>query len=165
MIECPDYSIKLDLLLYSEQFQPNEGKKHLNIHSNRYKVGSLDLEKGKFTETNGGIIDYGFDFYAPQIFSGDNIMIGWLNMWDRNNPSQKYGFAGTLTIPREITIVDGILLQKPIWNYDNQTTIDVNKDANFKFKHGSLKLAVSNLKSLNIKLRKKGNQSFNVSLS
>ena len=165
MIECPDYSSKLGLLMHSEQFQPNEGKKHLNIHSNRYKVGSLDLGKGKFTETNGGIIDYGFDFYAPQIFSDGDVMIGWLNMWDRNNPSQKYGFAGTLTIPRQLTIVDGVLLQKPIWNYDNQTTIDVDGNSNFKFKHGSLKLLASNLKSLNIKLRKKVNQYFNISLS
>ena len=33
MIECPDYYKNLNLLLFGEQFQPNEGNIHLNIHS------------------------------------------------------------------------------------------------------------------------------------
>lgn len=164
MIECPDYQCHLGLLIHSEQWQPREGSKHLNVHSNRYRVGSLDLNRGKFTETNSDIIDYGFDFYAPQTFSGADVMIGWMNMWDRNNPSQKYGFAGMLTIPRKIWISNGVLLQIPVWNYENQEVISIDGSTNFKFKYGAIKMKVFNLKSLEIKLRKKDNQYFNVVL-
>ena len=162
MIECPDYNKDMNLLLHSEQFQPNEGKTHLNIHSNRYKIGNLNLENGKFKEEKSGIIDYGFDFYAPQLFSDKDIMIGWLNMWDRNNPSEKYGFAGTLTIPRKVSVVDNVLLQKPIWDYSNGETSNVEKESSFDFKFGSLKLDINNLQDLEIKLRKKDDQYFKI---
>ena len=164
MIECPDYVKNLDLLLYSEQFQPNEGYTHLNIHSCRYAYGNLDLENAKFKVLNKGIVDYGFDFYAPQTFADENIMIGWLNMWDRNNPSEKYGFAGSLTIPRRISMVDGKLIQSPVWNYDNQVSRKIVKKHTDKFKLGAVKLEIKGLKKLEIKLRKKEDQFFKVSL-
>jgi beta-fructofuranosidase len=165
MIECPDYANDLNLLLYSEQFQPNEGNYHLNIHSCRYAIGNINLEKGKFNQSNIGIVDYGFDFYAPQVFANDNIMIAWLNMWDRNIPSQKYGFAGQLTIPRKVTVCGGKLIQKPIWNYENSATKQVEKHLRDEFKIGALKLQISNLEDLNLKLRQKGDQYFNVTLN
>ena len=164
MIECPDYSNDKNLLLYSEQFQPIEGKIHLNIHTNRYKIGNLDLKNGKFKEEKSGIVDYGFDFYAPQTFSNDDIIIGWLNMWDRNNPSQKYGFAGSLTIPRRISVINDLLIQKPIWDYSNGVTSIVDRENSFNFKIGALKLNIDKLKDLEIKLRKKGDQYFKITL-
>ena len=88
MIECPDYIEDKGLLLCCEQFQPAEGKTHLNIHTARYYTGTLDYATGRFTAKNEGIADYGFDFYAPQTFSGANAMIAWLNMWDRSIPSR-----------------------------------------------------------------------------
>lgn len=164
MIECPDYVKNLNLLLYSEQFQPNEDYMHLNIHSCRYACGNLDTEKGKFEALSRGIIDYGFDFYAPQVFANENIMIGWLNMWDRNNPSQKYGFAGSLTVPRRISVENNKLIQKPIWNYQNQKQHEINNSFIDQFKIGALKLNVKNLNSFELKLRKKDNQFFKVTL-
>lgn len=165
MIECPDYVNNLNLLLYSEQFQPAEGSAHLNIHSCRYKVGNLELSNGSFKEETSGIVDYGFDFYAPQVFANKNVLIGWLNMWDRNNPSEKYGFAGTLTVPRRITIFDGKLIQKPVWNYNNSTKEVIKDNYVGQLKYGALKLNISKLEELNLKLRKKGNQYFEVSLN
>ena len=165
MIECPDYVRNLGLIMYSEQFQPNEGSTHLNIHSCRFKTGKLDLEKANFVANTAGIVDYGFDFYAPQVFANKNVMIGWLNMWDRNNPSEKYGFAGTLTIPRIIDVVDGKLNQKPIWNYKNSIVENVDNKYIGQLTHGALKLKIFELRELNIKLRKKDNQYFEVSLN
>ncbi len=149
MIECPDYSKKLGLLTYCEQFQPPQGEKHLNIHSTFYRAGNLN--KG-FGESE--IIDYGFDFYAAQIFKETPVMIGWLNMWDRNIPYGKYGFAGMLTLPRKICVKKGRLFQKPLFKgrrvkdlrarevYDNAST-------------GVIEISVRNLKSLRLELRKK----------
>ena len=164
MIECPDYSKDLNLLFYSEQFQPREGYTHLNVHSCRFAYGNLDVNKGKFSEVNRGIVDYGFDFYAPQTFNGKNVMMGWLNMWDRNNPSEKYGFAGTLTIPRNISVVDNKLYQTPVWDYQNSITQNIDKTHIDKFKIGAYKLEITNLKDFKLKLRKKDEQYFSVHL-
>ena len=67
-----------------------------------------------FNEASRGIVDWGFDMYAPQSFAGDSVIMGWLNMWDRNVPSEKYGFAGMLTLPRRVSVKDGRLYQEPI---------------------------------------------------
>lgn len=165
MIECPDYVKDLNLLLYSEQFQPNEGYKHLNIHSTRYAVGEFDFDKNKFIESTTDIVDYGFDFYAPQVFANENIMIAWLNMWDRNNPSSEYGFAGQLTVPRHIEIKDGKLLQSPVWDYSNKEVTSVSNHLEDTFKYGAIKFNIKDLKELDIKLREKDDQYFKVSLN
>ena len=111
MIECPDYNEEMGYLLFCEQFQPKEGNLHLNIHTCRWCTGRIDYERGIFREENRGIVDYGFDMYAPQTFVGAPVLVGWLNMWDRNVPSEKYGFAGMLTAPRRVSISEGRLCQ------------------------------------------------------
>ena len=116
MIECPDYNEEMGYLLFCEQFQPSENGEHLNIHTCRWCTGRIDYTTGRFKEENRGIVDYGFDMYAPQSFAGKPAMIGWLNMWDRNVPSEKYGFAGMLTAPRSVFVKDGRLHQAPIVN-------------------------------------------------
>ena len=165
MIECPDYVKNLNLLLYSEQFQPNEGNYHLNIHTNRYAIGDLDVNVGKFKQSFSTIVDYGFDFYAPQVFANENIMIAWLNMWDRNIPSRKYGFAGMLTVPRRISIENDKLIQKPVWYYENEDSKIVSESLIDEFKIGAIKLNINKLSEFNLKLRKKDNQYFEVSLA
>ncbi|MCF0113076.1 MAG: GH32 C-terminal domain-containing protein, partial [Bacilli bacterium] len=60
------------------------------------------------------IIDYGFDFYAAQSVKPQGIMLAWMDMWDRDNPSAAYGFAGMLTCPRKLSIQNGRLSQAPI---------------------------------------------------
>ena len=164
MIECPDYVKELGLLMYSEQFQPNEGYTHLNVHSCRYETGNIDVETAKFNSKSKGIVDYGFDFYAPQSFSNKNLIIAWLNMWDRNNPSEKYGFAGTLTVPREIKVINGVLLQKPVWNYEGSKEIIVESTYKDNFKIGAIKLEISDLNALEISLRKLNKNEFKINL-
>lgn len=41
-------------------------------------------------------------------------MIAWMQMWDRNIPCKKEGFAGMLTLPRYVTVKEGRLLQSPV---------------------------------------------------
>lgn len=160
MIECPDYNEQLGVLLYSEQNQPREGNIHLNLHTTRWHQGKLDLDQGIFQSLNQGIIDYGFDFYASQFFTGESIMMGWLSMWDRNYPNKNYGFAGMLTIPRKVELRNNRLYQTPILQgtlireYQNKFSIE---DV---LKNGYLLLKLKNLTSFSLQLRKKGNHSF-----
>ncbi len=42
------------------------------------------------------------------------IMIAWKEMWDRNYPMQAEGWAGTYTLPRELNVENGRLIQRPV---------------------------------------------------
>ena len=156
MIECPDYNEELGYMFSCEQFQPNEGGAHLNIHSARWHVGKLDYASGLFQEKSRGIVDYGFDFYAPQTFAGKPVMMGWLNMWDRNVPSAKYGFAGMLTVPRKVSVKDGRLLQEPIVKATTVLTENVDKEFFDEVVHGVVTIKAKGLKNLALKLRDNG---------
>lgn len=158
MIECPDYVSDLDLLLYSEQDFPSESDHCLNIHSCEYVLGKFN-EEHKFIETSEKtLIDYGFDFYAPQIIKDGHYMIAWFNMWDRNNPSSIENFAGQLTIPRKVTIKDGVLLQEPViyGEKKEETTFTTYKEGHMSV--GAIKLTIDNLQELYFKLRKGENE-------
>ncbi|MDE5729608.1 MAG: GH32 C-terminal domain-containing protein [Clostridia bacterium] len=164
MIECPDYNKRLGLLTYCEQFQPAVGNKHLNIHSTFYRLGNIDCKAKKCTFGESEIIDYGFDFYAPQIFADEAVMIGWLNMWDRKNPSEKYGFSGMLTVPRRVEIKDGELLQTPVLNLREVSKTTVVNTLSDNVKTGAIKLEIEDIKDFSLKMRKKGENyaSFNL---
>ncbi len=163
MTECPDYRHDLGLLLYSEQNQPADGKKHLNIHSTFARFGRLS-PKGFLHGEDSEIVDYGFDFYAPQTFCGASVMIGWLNMWERTNPSEKFGFSGQLSVPRKIEIRDGGLYQTPIFSRRLVREERAFKTLDDRLLSGSVKLSAENLRAFDIKLRKYGGEYISFSL-
>ena len=104
--ECPDYFVVdgEEVLLSSPQNLPQMGNLYQNIHSALYMLGKLNFENGRFTVEKVGEVDAGFDFYAAQTLrmpDGRQIMIAWKEMWDRSYPTQKEGWAGTYTLPRE----------------------------------------------------------------
>jgi beta-fructofuranosidase len=153
MIECPDYVKDLDLLLYCEQDFPLESTHCFNIHSTEYVLGKFD-ESYKFQESNKKtLVDYGFDYYAPQVIKDGNIMIAWLNMWDRNNPSSVDDFAGQLSVPRKIRIEEGLLLQEPIIYGTKTRELNIKEIVEGNILVGTIKLDVEELKSLNFELR------------
>lgn len=153
MVECPDYVKDLNLLIHCEQYQPIDGYMHHNIHSTFYDIGYFD-EDDKFISQHNGTIDYGFDMYAPQVIKDGNILIGWMNMWDRNNPSEKYGFSGSLTIPRKIEIKDNKLIQTPVVPREKTTKLLIDKHYEEHSKIGFYKLDIEDLSSLSINFRK-----------
>lgn len=157
MTECPDYREDIGLLTVCEQHQPPEGHIHLNEHTTHWYTGRIDYSMGKFESCKSGICDYGFDFYAPQSFCDTPIMIGWLAMWDRNFPSDKYGFAGMLTVPRKLEVRNGELWQTPV--IKSSEVINKAVDGTFvdSVKIGVVKIKTKNLKDLTLYLRKKGN--------
>ena len=156
MIECPDYNEELGYLLFCEQFQPSENGVHLNVHTCRFCVGKIDYSTGIFKEASRGIADYGFDMYAPQTFEGKAVMMGWLNMWDRNVPSEKYGFAGMLTAPRRVSVRDGRLCQEPVVNCGEAYQCAVSDKLEDKVSKGVITIKATDLKALNVKMRSNG---------
>ena len=121
--ECPDY-LELDgkeVVLSSPQNLPQMGNLYQNVHSGLYMLGKLDFETGRFQVDKIGEADSGFDFYAAQCFrmpDGRAVMIAWKEMWDRNYPTQKEGWAGTYTFPRELRVEGDQLIQKPVRELD-----------------------------------------------
>ena len=118
--ECPDYFVSdsgEEVLLSSPQNLPGSGNLYQNIHSVLYMTGHLDFDTGRFNIRNAGEVDSGFDFYAAQTLrmpDGRVIMIAWKEMWDRSFPSRAEEWAGTYTLPRELTTENGKLIQKPV---------------------------------------------------
>ena len=165
MIECPEYNEELGYLLFCEQFQPSENGIHLNVHTCRWCTGKIDYSTGVFNEKTRGIFDYGFDMYAPQSFCGKPVAIGWLNMWDRNVPSDKYGFAGMLTVPRNISVNDGRLHQAPIVNCKEAYKANVNDKLTDNAKASVITIKAYKLESFEIKVRSNGDNFTKLSLS
>ena len=156
MIECPDYNEELGYLLCCEQFQPSENGIHLNIHTCRYYVGKIDYSTGTFKEETRGIVDYGFDMYAPQTFAGKHVLVGWLNMWDRNVPSEKYGFAGMLTVPRRVFVEDGRLKQESVVNSVTALKATVDESFSDTVVKGVITIKATNLEEFELKIRSNG---------
>lgn len=153
MIECVDYHEDLRLIIYSEQDFPPENDHCLNLSGCEYEVGYLNKDH-KFISNGKKLMDYGFDFYAPQIMNDDHYLIGWLNMWGRNTPSAKYGFAGMLTVPRKVEVVGDLMLQTPVIYGSLSKVVKLEKEYQDHLVAGTLVLEVEDLKSLSIKLRK-----------
>jgi beta-fructofuranosidase len=121
MWECPDL-FKLgncDILLVSPQFLDDDGDRYHNVHSSIFMLGQFDFESSKYNFNFVDEIDYGFDFYAPQTLiddKGRRILVAWMQMWDRKIPTNEknHNWAGAMTLPRELKIIDGKLYQYPV---------------------------------------------------
>jgi len=117
--ECPDF-FELDgtdVILTSPQGYVTEDWRYENVQSSIYMLGKLDEGKGVFDKCYEDEIDEGFDFYAPQTVTtsdGRTVMIAWMQMWQRSFPTAKHGWAGAMTLPRELTFKNGRLYQSPV---------------------------------------------------
>lgn len=118
--ECPDL-FDLDekhVLMFSPQDKPRVGNSFENIHSTMALVGSFSYETGEFKVEQEQELDQGFDYYAPQstlTLDGKRVVVAWMNMWDIDYPLHKlgHGWNGSVSLPRELSIKDGKLIQKP----------------------------------------------------
>ncbi len=122
MWECPDI-YELDgrtVLSISPQGVETEGLKYANVYQSVtcFLEGDFRLEKvpGDFRELDGG-----FDFYAPQTFltdDGRRIQIAWMGMPDveefYTNRTVEDGWQHMMTIPRELSVKNGVLCQNPV---------------------------------------------------
>lgn len=121
MWECPDAFMlgEQKILSISPQGVEQDGIDFANLYQSGYYFleGAFDKEYrlGKFKEW-----DRGFDFYAPQTFEdekGRRILIGWIGMPDvpeQYNPTVESGWQNALTVPREVFMKDGKVMQYPV---------------------------------------------------
>lgn len=124
MWECPDL-FELDgqwVLLTSPQDMLPEGFEYHNGNGTLCLIGDLDEETGVFREQHDQSIDYGIDFYAPQTVltpDGRRVMIGWMQNWDSCGIySQQAKWFGQMSLPRELSIQEGRLYQRPVRELD-----------------------------------------------
>ncbi len=120
MWECPDFFIldNVAVILTSPQEMRARGMEFHNGNGTIYITGNYDPETHRFDRTEVRAIDYGLDFYAPQTVltpDGRRIMIGWMQSWETSH-SQPHGskWFGMMTIPRELHIINGRLIQNPV---------------------------------------------------
>jgi beta-fructofuranosidase len=112
------------MILISPQELQMEGFKYNNIFSSIYMIGQVDERMEKYTYEFFDEIDSGLDFYAPQTLidsKGRRIMIAWMSMWGRDYipNSLGHGWAGAMTLPRELKIMNNHLYQTPIKEIEN----------------------------------------------
>ncbi|WP_347553156.1 glycoside hydrolase family 32 protein (plasmid) [Pseudalkalibacillus hwajinpoensis] len=126
MWECPDlFSLDgKDVLIISVEGLPKQGIKFPNTHSVISIIGKMDWEEGTFHKEKTEELDYGLDFYAPQTITDNKhrrIMISWMQMWGRNIPTEteNHGWAGAMTLPRELSIKNNHIYQSPIAEIKN----------------------------------------------
>ena len=125
MIECPDL-FKLGekyILLYNPQSRDNE--KDIPLFSfSAAKIIDFNEENGTFSDNdldqNFVRMDQGFDFYAPQTFedgNGRRILYAWMSRMDDARESlfaEGEPNIHCLTLPRELKVKGGRLLQMPV---------------------------------------------------
>ena len=118
MLECPNF-FPLDgkwVLMYSPM--------GLQERQVVYLTGDFDEQTGKFHWQTMGSVDLGFDFYAPQHFrdeKGRDLIMAWVGSWPwmpwfrSNDATEKLGWCGSLTLPRQIRMCpDGKLASEPV---------------------------------------------------
>lgn len=120
MWECPDF-FELDhkqvLLVSPQDMLPKDFEYH-NGNGTLCLIGSYDEKTGDFQEEYDQAIDYGIDFYAPQTIltpDGRRVMIGWMQNWDtcsQHSPDRPW--FGQMSLPRELSVKNGRLIQKPV---------------------------------------------------
>ena len=124
MWECPDF-FPLNgkqVLLVSAQEMAAQGLEFRAGYGTLAFIGTWDEAARRFTREQCQAIDYGIDFYAPQTlksYDGRRIMIAWMQDWANVGcPAPDSRFFGEMTLPRELSVKEGRLLQNPVRELD-----------------------------------------------
>lgn len=124
MWECPDFfelNGKFVLLMSPQGVEP-QGDRYKNVHQNGYIIGSFNYDTNEFVpEVPFQETDYGHDFYAATTTeaNGKRYLLAWFSMWDVPHPEDTDGWAGKITLPREISLVNNRILMKPVEAIEN----------------------------------------------
>lgn len=120
MGECPSYCRVdgKDVIVASGCNVAQRGNDFKNVNSSVFIVGDIDFKNGNMNVDFIREIDKGDTFYAPQFISGAKTptMIGWFEMWGKRYPTHEWGhgWAGAFTVPRQLGIEDGTIIQTPV---------------------------------------------------
>ena len=132
MWECPDL-FELDgkhVLLTSPQDMSSMGLEFHPGNSTLCIIGSFDKQTRHLLRDNLQAIDYGTDFYATQTLEtpdGRRVMIAWMQSWESSGAKIKeLPFFGQMTLPRELRIRDGRLIQNPVRELERYRGVKVS---------------------------------------
>lgn len=158
MCECPnliDFE-STQILLACAQKRDNVLDTVISSKSG-YFVGKI-LNNKFVSSTKFLALDYGFDFYAPQVLKapdGRYLMWGWMSSMssaeEQTCPTIKFGYLHCLTIPREVKFENGQLIQRPVHELLNSSVLlSRNTDSVFNFEQVDYALLLQvNFDSLN----------------
>ncbi|MBR3746127.1 MAG: glycoside hydrolase family 32 protein [Selenomonadaceae bacterium] len=118
MWECPNFAEidGQDVLVFSPMDLNTDDGTFYHDKAAGVLIGKLNYKTGIFKHGDFQYLDRGFDFYAPQVMQtpdGRTIMIGWLDMWNVEMHETQDGWAGQMTIPRELHIRNGKIFSTP----------------------------------------------------
>ena len=148
MWECP-YIVNIggkDVLIVSPQYTKLPGRGESTNH-NVYFLGKMDYDTLTFTpEGDYHYLDYGFDFYAAQGAANvadpeKAILIGWIGLPDNHYPTEEEDWEGSMSLPRELRVKDGKLLQTPITGIESLREKELPNDGKLP-KAGELEIRV-----------------------
>ncbi len=119
MIECPGI-IQVgdkDVLFLSFIGLKPEGDRYRNEFTSLCLIGRLDIDNLQFQIDSFDELDKGFDFYAPQPFydkEGRPVYYAWFGCGVQRLPYMEEDmWVHGLTMPRELSIQNGRLVQNP----------------------------------------------------
>lgn len=118
MWECPDFfCLDGEYVLITSPQDLCANQEFHNGNNSVYYMGKYDINQHKFHYENVYSLDDGLDFYAPQTMlssDGRRIMIGWLQSWDSKIIPVGQKWSCMMTLPRELKIKNGKILQSPV---------------------------------------------------
>ena len=144
-----------EILIFSPQGIKNMYLEYKNTYEVGYSIINEEIEKVEVID-NFNLLDYGFDFYAPQTFideDGNRVLIAWMYIPDSSyiNPTVDFGYQNCLSIPRVLKIKNNKLLQnihKSIYSLFNNDLSDCFEEKKWYFKQNmnhSFKISIDSL--------------------
>lgn len=160
MCECPDLLDFGDqqVLLVCPQKRNIIEDTDISSYSGYY-IGNIE-DKSFQPSSVLTSLDEGFDFYAPQTFKdpkGRHLMWAWMSKMnsieEQACPTRTYGYLHCLTMPREIVLENGVLLQRPLEEFlHKRAIIEENESNQFIFEQEN------NVQLLEVDLHEKGSE-------
>ena len=166
MLECPDFFHinGQDILLCSPMGLQATEKEFMNLSQVCYSVGELDYANGKFEGSDLQGLDKGHNFYATQTFGAPDhrrILIAWMSPFEEQMAEKEDGWAGILTLPRELQLADGHLYNRPVSEVkDLRSHVDFTGELQLNGRH-ELTVADPQHSEFNFEFTKPVNGEFN----
>jgi beta-fructofuranosidase len=120
MWECPDLFVLegQDVLIVSPMEMQGKGPEFIDGNTAMCLFGQRSAD-GRFLPESAQAVDYGLDFYATHTIAapdGRRILIAWMQYWGGiiDHPRKDLPFFGQMTLPRELKIKAGRLVQNPV---------------------------------------------------
>lgn len=128
MAECPSFCRvgDKDVIVVSGCHVAEKDDCYKNTHASVFIVGEMDFSGKSYHIDYVKEIDKGDTFYAPQFINGAKkpTFVAWQEMWNKPYPTHdlKHGWAGGFTVPREVEILGGDIIQRPVTAIENYMT-------------------------------------------